>query len=110
MNELSERRLAENELTFSHINAKNKARQQQDATEEAPLLLDCYCECSNRRCYERIQLTAETYEEIHKDNRRFIALPGHENNAIEEVVGQRGDFNIIQKYTDPIELVKGHRS
>lgn len=105
MNELSERRLAENELMFRHINTKNKGRQLSESVpENDSLLLDCYCECSNRHCRERIQIDAKEYEDIHKDNKQFIALPNHENRAIEQVVRQLADCNVIQKFIDPSEI------
>jgi hypothetical protein len=109
MNELSERRLAENELEFRHVNTKNKGRQQRESDmQDDPLILDCYCECANKHCHERIQLTAKEYEEIHQDNKQFIALAGHENRSIEQVVRQMEEFNIIEKYNDPSEVTRGH--
>jgi hypothetical protein len=106
MNELSERRLAENELLFRHHNNKQKNRQQRESSaDESELFVDFYCECSNRRCHERIPISVKEYERDHEDNKQFIALPGHENRAIEEVIKKRGFFNVIQKYMDPAEVV-----
>jgi hypothetical protein len=106
MNELSERRLAENELVFRHHNNKQKNRQQRESSaDDSELFVDFYCECSNRHCHERIPISVEEYEEVHKNNKQFIALPGHENKAIEEVIKSRSAFNVIQKYTDPAQVV-----
>ncbi len=107
MNELSERRLAENEVEFRHVNIKNKVRRQEEGSAR-DLLFDCYCECSNRHCHERIRITIDDYEKIHEDNRQFIALAGHENKAIEQVIGQMEGYNVIQKYTDPSEVIAEH--
>lgn len=107
MNDFSERRLAENELMFRHINTKNKGRQlREDISEDDSLVIDCYCECSNRQCHARIRIDNEQYDEIHKDNKQFIALPNHENKAIEQVVRQLDGFNVVQKYADPSEVAK----
>lgn len=106
MNELSERRLVENELLFRHQNNKNKNRQQRDSpANDNELFIDFYCECSNGSCHERIPISVEEYEKEHKNNKQFIALQGHENKAIEQVIKEKGDFNVIQKYTDPAEVV-----
>lgn len=107
MNRLSERRLAENELVFRHSNLKNKNRQQRkSSTDDSQLLLDFYCECSNLDCRERITLTASDYEKAHRNNSQFAALPGHENPSIEKVLTTEGHYNVVEKYTDPSELVR----
>ena len=36
------------------------------------------CECSDRRCFARIQLTLEEYEEARSDPHRYLAISGHE--------------------------------
>lgn len=104
MNESSERRLAENEVMFRHANSKNKGRQQRAyADADSGLVVNFFCECSNRNCHERIAISVEDYEKAHQNNKQFIALPGHENTAIEWVVKQEAGFNVIQKYVDPAE-------
>lgn len=105
MKEFSERRLAENELLFRHNNSKKKYQVQKDAMEDEPII-DFYCECSDRSCHERIYLTPETYEALHQNNKQFIALLGHENTAIEEVIKLEGEVNVIQKFIDPSEIIR----
>jgi len=36
------------------------------------------CECSDRRCFARIQLTLEEYEEARSDPHRYLTISGHE--------------------------------
>jgi len=36
------------------------------------------CECSERRCFGRIELTREEYEQLRSHPERFMTLPGHE--------------------------------
>jgi hypothetical protein len=106
MRELSERRLAENELLFRHSNQKHKNRLQREyPADDDELYIDFYCECSNRNCRERISMNVEAYEKAHQDNRHFVALPHHENKAIEDVVKEEASFNVVQKYVDPAEVV-----
>lgn len=106
MNELSERRLVENELVFRHHNNKQKNRQRRESSvDDSELYVDFYCECSSRTCHERIPISVEEYEDAHKSNKQFIALPGHADKAIEEVIKAKSGFNVIQKYTDPVQVV-----
>jgi hypothetical protein len=106
MNELSERRMAENELLFRHTNNKNKKRHQREyPADDNELFIDFYCECSDRTCRERISISVEEYERAHKNNKQFIALPNHENKSIEQVIRKEGLFNVIEKYVDPAEVV-----
>ena len=36
------------------------------------------CECSERRCFGRIELTLEEYEQLRSHPQRYLTLPGHE--------------------------------
>ena len=36
------------------------------------------CECSERRCFERIELTRAEYERLRSHPERYMTLPGHE--------------------------------
>jgi len=36
------------------------------------------CECSERRCFARVELTLEEYERLRSHPQRYMALPGHE--------------------------------
>ncbi len=36
------------------------------------------CECSERRCFTRVELTLEEYEQVRSHPRRYLTLPGHE--------------------------------
>jgi hypothetical protein len=36
------------------------------------------CECRDRRCFARISLTLEEYEQARSDPRRYLTIPGHE--------------------------------
>lgn len=105
MDEASEQRMAENEVMFRHANTKNKGRQRRadHATDET--IVNFFCECSNRNCHERIPVSIKDYEKVHKSNKHFIVLIGHENPAIEQVVKREGAFNVIQKYADPSKEV-----
>ena len=36
------------------------------------------CECSERRCFARIDMTLKEYEQLRSHPQRYLALPGHE--------------------------------
>lgn len=74
MDKPSERRLAENEVIFRTFNEEAKDFVLEDA-QRMPLAgkpLRFYCECSDLRCIERIELTADVYERLHQTSRRFV--------------------------------------
>jgi hypothetical protein len=37
-----------------------------------------FCECSERRCFARIELTLDEYEQVRSHPQRYLTLPGHE--------------------------------
>ena len=36
------------------------------------------CECSERRCFARVELTLEEYGQLRSHPQRYLTLPGHE--------------------------------
>jgi hypothetical protein len=36
------------------------------------------CECGDRRCFARLELTLEAYEELRSHPQRYLTAPGHE--------------------------------
>ena len=36
------------------------------------------CECSDRRCFARVELTLEEYEQVRSHPLRYLTRPGHE--------------------------------
>jgi hypothetical protein len=38
------------------------------------------CECRDRRCFARISLTLEEYEQARSDPRRYLTIPGHDTS------------------------------
>jgi hypothetical protein len=99
MKKRDERRLAENEVIFKQIN-KDVDGFLHDVGVQNLLVTPFYCECSSLECRERIELTPAEYERIHKSLRHFIVLPGHQIPAIEQVIEQRDNFNVVEKKTE----------
>ena len=96
MNKFSERRLKENEVIFQQANQGVADYILEDSDEEDPVI-DFYCECSDINCRKRISLRPSEYTRLHKTERYFIAIEGHEIPAIEHVVSRHGGFVVIEK-------------
>jgi hypothetical protein len=107
--QLSERRLAENEVYFRQMNEsvqkgfdelKQMAKEdnQEHLITEHDTPLNFYCECSNEDCKQRIPLTLDEYKAAHKNSDTFIVTPGHEITNIEKVIAKEQNYMIVEKY------------
>lgn len=54
------------------------------------------CECGNRDCPERVELTRAEYESVRAHPRRFVLAVDHENPALEIVVSDNGRFAVAE--------------
>jgi hypothetical protein len=54
------------------------------------------CECADRRCFARLELTLEVYEALRSDPQRYVTAPGHEIPAA-MVIEQTGSFALAEK-------------
>jgi hypothetical protein len=36
------------------------------------------CECSDKRCFARLQITLEEYESLRADSEQYLTKPGHQ--------------------------------
>jgi hypothetical protein len=55
------------------------------------------CECARRGCSLLIELTHQQYEEVRAHPRRFIVVPGHEEEAVEDVVETHPGYLVVEK-------------
>jgi hypothetical protein len=54
------------------------------------------CECADRHCFARLELTLEAYEEVRSDPERYLTAPGHEiPDAF--VIEQTESFSLAEK-------------
>lgn len=113
---LSERRLVENELIFKRLNQKVVedltdlkqlaiVHRQADLAPDITQPLFFYCECSDIQCSKRIAITPEEYEKIHKNTRRFITASGHQTAEIERVVKSTPEYDIVEKNREPSQVL-----
>jgi hypothetical protein len=111
----SERRLAENEVLFRQLNEqihKGYEETNQLALEDnQPEFLvrqksndapkHFFCECADEKCGERVLINVNEYNEIHRHRDRFVILPGHELESIEEVLVKKPGYYVVRKYAVP---------
>jgi hypothetical protein len=93
VDDLTKRRLAHNEELFRQVNeAREEANQ---GGEDAKLAF--VCECADRECAGRIEMSAGDFDRVRRSDRRYILLPGHEIPELERVVEDRGGFEVVEK-------------
>ena len=88
---LTEERIARNETLFREVNERVKELVPSEGG------IDFICECGNEECDQSLFVSAAEYEEIRSDARLFAMAPGHEFEAVEEVVAVRKGFNVVKK-------------
>jgi hypothetical protein len=55
------------------------------------------CECSNKRCFARISLTLEEYEEARAAPQRYLTISGHEVEGAALVIADDKRFALVEK-------------
>jgi len=88
-----DRRRALNEATFRSVNEEIV----EVGSRRADRRLEIVCECSDLACAVPISVSVGEYEEARADSRTFVVAQGHSDPAIEHVVKQRGDHELVQK-------------
>ncbi len=88
------RRIGLNEAVFRDMNEQLKTLAGESMLDDQLLLV---CECGNEECEQSLSVSAAEYEEIRSDARFFAMSPGHELEAVEEVVAVRKGFNVVKK-------------
>jgi hypothetical protein len=109
---VSERRMAENQVVFREHNEKvQKAFDQLNAIAaqegakpihlegDSPLFF--YCECSDENCRERIKVTPNDYNKIHKERDTFVIVCGHNVPKIEDVTATGPEYCVVTKHEVP---------
>ncbi len=55
------------------------------------------CECGHLGCSETVELAIDAYEEVRSGFERFLVVPGHEIEAIEDVVECHAGYLVVAK-------------
>src|SRR6478609_1684064 len=91
-------RRALNEALFRDVNeriAESAENVEADKTEFV-------CECADSSCTERVPATLAEYESVRKKSTTFLLAPGHHEPDIEQVVADRGRFQIVEKMQEVV--------
>jgi hypothetical protein len=91
-----ERRIGLNEAVFREVNERIGDVAQTFALTTHPL--DLVCECGDATCTQQIRLTPAEYEQLREDATLFAVYPGHETPDVEDVVEQRGPYDVVRKH------------
>jgi len=87
-------RLARNESLFRTLNEEISGLASGLGGREP---FEFICECSTSGCFERLSLTVEEYERVRQDGTHFFVAEGHEDIEIEQVIGHRDGYVIVEK-------------
>lgn len=58
------------------------------------------CECGKLGCSATVELAIDEYESVRSGFERFLVLPGHEIEEIEDVVEHHGSYLVVAKRHD----------
>jgi hypothetical protein len=90
-----EARIGRNEALFREVNERIQAMQEALAPNEQSA--EFICECGDPACAAHIRLTLREYEGVRADPTTFVVVPGHDAQAVEQVVERRGRYEIVRK-------------
>jgi hypothetical protein len=93
MDEVTKRRLAQNEAIFRAINGQVLELEEKFGSRDGGFI----CECADASCSENVFLRLDEYERIHADEQRFVVVPGHERPEIETVLERHPAYLVVEK-------------
>src|SRR6185437_12406860 len=94
MQEERERRIGLNEAFFRAVNEQIDALTRDVAVDAN---LEIVCECGSADCFDRLSVLRSDYERVRGDETLFIAVPGHEIPAVEDVVERVETHVVLRK-------------
>ena len=98
-------RNAANESRFREINETLKEGLSQ--LPHDPRVVAFICECGMRTCEASVSVTADEYEAVRADPRRFVIVAGHEFPEAETVIDRNERFVVVEKHDDVAAIVEG---
>ena len=64
------------------------------------------CECGRLTCHQPLRLTIAEYEDIRREPRHFVVVPGHEIPDTEDIVKQADRYFVVRKRDEAGEIVE----
>ncbi len=89
-----QRRIARNESTFRDVNEALR-RGHWPGEEQVPIAFRC--ECGRLGCSRMIELSADEYERVRANPRRFLMAPDHDLPEAEVVIETHPDYVVVEK-------------
>jgi hypothetical protein len=94
---------AKNEATFR--NANERLEEKAEELELGERLTPFLCECEDEHCTEVLLLRRSDYEDVRAHPRRFIVVPGHQEDDDQLIRGET-DLAVIEKHGEEGRLVE----
>ncbi len=98
-----------NEAIFREVNERIEeldAKFGQVARDAMGLIV--VCECGLGTCAGQFEVTRPQYEAVRADPKRFLVLPGHEDQRIERLIEQHADFSVVEKFVHEADVAVEH--
>jgi hypothetical protein len=89
-------RVGRNEAVFRRVNEEIERVNRAFAT--ITETMELVCECADIRCAERFLMSLPDYERLRSDPALFAVRPGHVVDAVESVVEEHGEYDVIRKH------------
>jgi hypothetical protein len=99
-------RMALNEALFRNANERIRDHAHEHGADHETIAF--YCECSDRDCVERVEISGGEYEVVRSDPAQFIVLPGHLRLEVEEVVRRAPGFLVVRKIGEAAQVAVEH--
>jgi hypothetical protein len=94
MSDDRERRLSRNEALYREV---NEAIERGLWPGEGQELVRFRCECARMSCNATVKMTAEEYEDVRDNPRRFLLREGHDRAGLEVVVERHPAYVVVEK-------------
>lgn len=89
--DLRRERAATNESLFREVNERIE-----DISGDASFT-QFICECEDQQCDEHVSMTVEEYEHVRAEGNRFLVLPGHTSEDVDEVLESTDRYLVVRK-------------
>jgi hypothetical protein len=96
-----EQRAARNEAAFRRLNENLADVMPADSRQPAGYV----CECASAACRRIVDLTMAEYQAVRADKMRFLVVPGHERDDVEDVVEAHEHYLVVRKHENVAAIV-----
>jgi hypothetical protein len=101
------RRIAENEARFREINDRLEQDLRRLPVDGDPVAF--VCECGHVQCTDHVHVSLPELAEVRQERLRFVVLPGHEIDDVEDVVARTDRYVVVRKHEDAAPVVEPRR-